>query len=66
MDEQTIVGINSWVMHRQKAIFGEDAYDYRPERWMEGDKATMERDFMEVSHPRLGWRFMTDGWLMHD
>lgn len=29
------VGINSWVAHRNPAIFGEDAEHWRPERWLE-------------------------------
>ncbi|KAF9690597.1 hypothetical protein EKO04_011491 [Ascochyta lentis] len=29
----TIVGTNPWIMHTNKAIFGDDADTYRPERW---------------------------------
>ena len=49
---QTTVGINAWVMHRQESVFGKDAEDYRPERWIEGDKGMMERHFMTVSRHR--------------
>ncbi|KAJ3541925.1 hypothetical protein NM208_g1345 [Fusarium decemcellulare] len=35
--EGTFVGINNWVYHRNKAIFGEDAGKFRPERWLTGD-----------------------------
>ena len=45
---QTVVGINSWVMHRDKSVFGHDAGTFRPERWLEGDKGAMERHFMSV------------------
>ncbi|KAL1639278.1 hypothetical protein SLS58_008120 [Diplodia intermedia] len=36
----TIVGCNAWVLHRRPEVFGEDAHEYRPERWLEasGDK----------------------------
>ena len=33
----TIVGINAWVLHRNKSIFGHDVEDFRPERWIESD-----------------------------
>ncbi|KAF4552475.1 Cytochrome P450-like protein 41 [Elsinoe fawcettii] len=44
----SIVGANTWVAHRNKDVFGEDADEFRPERWMEQDKerlAQMERYF---------------------
>ncbi|KAF5845957.1 hypothetical protein GGP41_008439 [Bipolaris sorokiniana] len=47
--EGTIVGINSWVAHRDGTIFGPDAHQFRPERWLVGDKerlAIMERNWM--------------------
>ncbi|TLD11693.1 hypothetical protein PspLS_11758 [Pyricularia sp. CBS 133598] len=37
--EGSIVGINTWVAHRDKTIFGDDADSFRPERWIEGDPA---------------------------
>lgn len=30
-----IVGINAWVAHRNKSVYGEDADKWRPERWIE-------------------------------
>jgi cytochrome P450 len=33
----TKVGINPWVMTRSKEVYGEDAEDYRPERWLKAD-----------------------------
>lgn len=33
----TVVGINPWVLHRDKRIFGPDAEAWRPGRWLEGD-----------------------------
>jgi cytochrome P450 len=47
--EGTIVGINSWVAHRDEAIFGPDANHFRPERWLTSDKeklSLMERNWM--------------------
>ncbi|MCJ1393736.1 hypothetical protein MMC18_006612 [Xylographa bjoerkii] len=32
----TVVGINAWVIHQNKSIFGEDADSWRPERWLCG------------------------------
>ncbi|KAH6953813.1 cytochrome P450 [Ilyonectria sp. MPI-CAGE-AT-0026] len=36
--EGTIVGVNSWVEHRSKEVFGEDADQFVPERWLTDDK----------------------------
>ncbi|KAL3423004.1 cytochrome p450 pisatin [Phlyctema vagabunda] len=35
----TVVGINSWVAHRNKEVFGSDAYLFRPERWLEKESS---------------------------
>lgn len=32
------VGYSVWVMHRRKEFWGEDADEFRPERWAEGRK----------------------------
>ncbi len=37
LPEGTVVGINAWVLHQNKTIFGEDADRFRPERWVESD-----------------------------
>ncbi|KAK0352569.1 hypothetical protein LTR02_017324 [Friedmanniomyces endolithicus] len=34
----TIVGVNAWVLHYDTAVFGVDAAEFRPERWLEVDK----------------------------
>lgn len=58
------VAVNGWVLHRDKATFGQDADVYRPERWL-GDveeAKRMERYMFQVSrlpgfslpHPCLG------------
>ncbi|KAI0890857.1 cytochrome P450 [Annulohypoxylon nitens] len=41
----TRLALNGWVLHRDKATFGEDADVYRPERWLEDpeEAKVMER-----------------------
>ncbi|KAJ5377210.1 uncharacterized protein N7496_004619 [Penicillium cataractarum] len=43
-----IVGVNAWVIHRNKSIYGMDADFYRPERWIESPERSseMERNFL--------------------
>jgi len=38
----TIVGINAAVIHRDKTIFGDDADEFRPERWIESSEEHMK------------------------
>ncbi|KAM5513455.1 cytochrome p450 pisatin [Fusarium oxysporum f. sp. phaseoli] len=33
--EGTEVGVNAWVLYHKKSIFGVDASEFRPERWLE-------------------------------
>ncbi|KAJ4358701.1 uncharacterized protein N0V89_003285 [Didymosphaeria variabile] len=45
----TEVGINAWVIHRNKDIFGPDADKFVPERWLTndpGERARLERNFL--------------------
>lgn len=49
---QTIVGVNPWVAHANTSVFGPDADEFRPERWLEADQASanrMEQYFFTVS-----------------
>ncbi|KAJ9618390.1 hypothetical protein H2203_008986 [Taxawa tesnikishii (nom. ined.)] len=39
----TVVGCNAWVLHQNKEVFGEDADEYRPERWMESEPARLSK-----------------------
>ena len=41
----TIVGVNPWVVHRDQGVFGDDVESFRPERWLEKDRADMDRFF---------------------
>ncbi|KAF4976821.1 hypothetical protein FZEAL_6562 [Fusarium zealandicum] len=47
--EGTIVGINTWVAHRDRGVFGDDAEVFNPGRWLEEDSSKlsmMNRYFM--------------------
>lgn len=33
----TIVGMNPWIIHQNKQIFGQDAASFRPERWLRNE-----------------------------
>ncbi|KAI5867005.1 cytochrome P450 [Durotheca rogersii] len=53
LPENTIVGVNGWVLHRNKEVFGEDAHTFRPERWTEGDPEKikeMRRNLFSFGH----------------
>ncbi|KIX01993.1 uncharacterized protein Z518_07932 [Rhinocladiella mackenziei CBS 650.93] len=39
---KTEVGVNSWVAHANQRIFGPDAGDFRPERWLESPERAPE------------------------
>lgn len=43
------VAFNAWVLHRDEEIFGPDVETYRPERWLDKDKAKhMDRFMFQV------------------
>lgn len=52
LEAGTIVGVNPAVLHHDKSIFGDDAANFRPERWIESDEEKvklMDRHLMTVS-----------------
>ncbi|KAL2165002.1 hypothetical protein VTH06DRAFT_298 [Thermothelomyces fergusii] len=40
----TTVACNSWVLHRDQDVFGADADDFRPERWLENEERARRMD----------------------
>lgn len=75
--EGTIIGMNPWVAARDRSVYGDDPYVFRPERWLEADAEQlklMERNFLAVrisiSFQKQfrsdfpAWYFITDSWLM--
>lgn len=47
----TVVAVNGWVLHRDRATFGQDADVFRPERWLADPEQAriMERYMFQVS-----------------
>ena len=45
LPEGTSVAVNGWVLHKDKKIFGDDAEEYKPERWLKDEESAkkMER-----------------------
>ena len=49
---KTVVGVNSWVASFNTSVFGNDAHEFRPERWLISDEkklAFMDRYWIPVS-----------------
>lgn len=55
-----VVGINTWVAHHNKDVFGADADVFRPERWLVGDTTAMNRYYFPVSLPFPPWATNAD------
>ncbi|OAL54679.1 cytochrome protein [Pyrenochaeta sp. DS3sAY3a] len=47
--EGTDVGANAWVLHYSRSIYGDDAADYKPERWLESRETNDLRDSMMLA-----------------
>lgn len=45
----TLVSVNSWVIHFSTEIWGPDAAEFRPDRWLGEHAAALEKNFMPVS-----------------
>ncbi|KAK8075371.1 cytochrome P450 oxidoreductase [Apiospora hydei] len=51
----SVVGINLWVAHYDKSVYGDDADLFRPERWIEAEKGGPERlQQMEANYMPFG------------
>jgi benzoate 4-monooxygenase len=48
--EGTVLSVPSYTIHRDREVWGEDAADYRPERWFERDQDTIQRVFNPFSY----------------
>jgi hypothetical protein len=53
----TAIACNGWVLHRDKEVFGQDADDFRPERWLEDEERAkrMERYMFQVGLPLVSY-----------
>ncbi|KAK8087755.1 hypothetical protein PG997_002716 [Apiospora hydei] len=47
--EGTILSVHPWVVHLSKEIWGEDAREFNPDRWMGDDVARLEKHFIPFS-----------------
>ncbi|CAI6027427.1 unnamed protein product [Clonostachys chloroleuca] len=41
--QQTIVGMSAYAMHRDENIWGQDAYEFKPERWLDGADKSLDQ-----------------------
>jgi len=43
--ERTVVSLNNWVMGRNKTLYGEDAEEFKPERWLVPENAKLFKEY---------------------
>ena len=47
--EGAVLSVPTYTIHRDRAVWGEDADAFRPERWFEQDKNAMQKTFNPFS-----------------
>ncbi|KAH9849884.1 cytochrome P450 monooxygenase pc-bph [Lenzites betulinus] len=45
----TVLSVPGYTLHRDPTVWGADAEEFRPERWLEGDKSAMQKAFAPFS-----------------
>lgn len=50
--EGTVLSVNPYVIMRSKEIWGPDADEFNPDRWLGPDAASLEKHFCPVSAPK--------------
>ncbi|KAI6784130.1 uncharacterized protein J7T54_004676 [Emericellopsis cladophorae] len=53
LPEGAIVGMNPYITNRNKAIFGEDADDFRPERWLWDERSGETEEVFQARLTRM-------------
>ncbi|KAL4816232.1 cytochrome P450 [Aspergillus spinulosporus] len=48
--EGTKLSVNPWVVHYSKELFGQDAAEYNPDRWMGEETKRIEKYYMPFGH----------------
>lgn len=51
LPEGTIVSVSPWVIHHSKELWGEDAHEFRPDRWLDTRSTEQEKYWIPVSNP---------------
>lgn len=56
---QTVVGVSPWSLHYNKDIFGPDVKEFRPERWLIAESASLEKYLFSVGFTSWLCHFFT-------